>query len=462
MGYKIVGVTNCPIGVAHTYMVAEELTSLGEKLGHNVKIETQGSLGNDFILSEKDISEADYVVLSIGISLSDDDMKRFVGKKILRKDINETLRNPSIIFDNLEKESTVYGENKRVSNIEFFKHIMTGVSYTIPLAIASGLLISISSIISKGDVLQIGSYAYLLNVVGLIGYKMMIPILGAYIAYSISSKQALAPALLGSYLVSDEKILQTDNSGGFLGAIIVGFLVGYFVKYLKSIKLDKNFASAMSFLIIPFISTLFICTIVFYIIGPLVSIVMSFMLTFLDSLSMTSSVIVCVIIAIMLVLDMGGPINKTAYLFALSMASEGNYTYFGTVAIVTAIPTISIGIATMIKPTLFNKEEIENGKSSFIVGLFGITEPAIAYAANDPRAVLISQIIGASIAAILGNMLEVKRLAPGANMIDPLLGNVTPIFGFYVSVFVGVLVNTLLLIYIKKMYTRNKKTYISH
>ena len=454
MGYKIVGITNCPIGVAHTYMVAEELTSLGKKLGHHIKIETQGALGNDLQLTEEDIQEADYVVLAIGIALSDEEMKPFLGKKILRKDINEVLRNPNLVFDNLEKESKVYKGKRTDKDIGFFKHIMTGVSYIIPLAIASGLLISISSIISKGEMPEIGSYAYLLTSIGVIGTEMMIPILGAYIAYSIASKQALIPALLGSYLVSSERLLQTVNSGGFLGAIIVGFLVGYFVKYLKSIKIDKNFAPAMSFLVIPFISTLFIITIVFYFIGPFVSTIMSIMMGFLNSLSTTSSIIVCVIIAIMLVLDMGGPINKTAYLFALSMAKEGNYIYFGTVAIVTILPTVSIGIATMLKPDLFNKEEVENGKSSFIVGLFGITEPAIAYAVNDPKAVLTSQIIGASVAAILGNFLGVKRIAPGANVIDPFLGNVTPFFGFYLCIIVGVIINTLLLIFIKERYTK--------
>lgn len=455
MGYKIVGITNCPIGVAHTYMVAEELSSLGKKLGHDIKIETQGALGNDFTLTEKDISEADYVVLATGIALSDEDMKRFLGKKILKKDINEVLKNPNIVFDNLEKESKIYKGKKTESNMGFFKHIMTGVSYTIPLAIASGLLISIASIISKGEAPEIGSYAYLLRSVGVMGTGMMVPILGAFIAYSIASKQALVPALLGSYLVSNENILRTASSGGFLGAIIVGFLVGYFVKFLKSIKIDKNFAPAMSFLVIPLISTLFIITIVFYLIGPFVSTIMNIMMNFLDSLSMASSIIVCVIIAIMLVLDMGGPINKTAYLFALSMAKEGNYIYFGTVAIATVLPALSIGLATMIKPDLFNKEEVENGKSSFIVGLFGITEPAIAYAVNDPKAVLTSQIIGASVAAVLGNFLGVARIAPGANIIDPLLGNVTPFWGFYLCIIVGVIINTLLLIFIKERYTNN-------
>lgn len=449
MSYKIVGISNCPVGVAHTYMVAEALTSEGKKRGHSVKIETQGVLGNEFELSKEDIKEADYVILAIGRGLSDEEMKKFEGKKVIQRDINDILKNTKDVFDNLEEEASIYVKEKVKKNANIFKHIMTGVSYTIPLAIAAGLLMSISSIITKGSSPDIGTYAYLLKMVGVIGLELMIPVLGAYIAFSISDKPALAPAFLGSYLVGNEKLLGTAANGGFLGAIIVGLLVGYFVKVLKEVKLPKDLNPIMSFLIIPLVSTLFISTIVFYIIGPFVSKVMFELMYFLNSLSVGSSIIVCIAIAIMLVLDMGGPINKTAYIFALSMAQQGNYIYFGTVAIVIIIPTVSIGIATIIKPNLFNKEEVENGKSALTVGLFGITEPAIAYAVNDPKAILISQIIGASVAAIIGNFMGVKRLAPGANIIDPLLGNVTPFIGFYISVVAGVMINTSLLIFIK-------------
>lgn len=449
MSYKIVGISNCPVGVAHTYMVAEALTSEGKKRGHSVKIETQGVLGNEFELSKEDIKEADYVILAIGRGLSDEEMKKFEGKKVIQRDINDILKNTKDVFDNLEEEASIYIKEKVKKNANIFKHIMTGVSYTIPLAIAAGLLMSISSIITKGNSPDIGTYAYLLKMVGVIGLELMIPVLGAYIAYSIADKPALAPAFLGGYLVENEKLLGTASNGGFLGAIIVGLLVGYFVKLLKEIKLPKDLTPIMSFLIIPVVSTLLISTIVFYIIGPFVSKVMFELMYFLNSLSVGSSIIVCIAIAIMLVLDMGGPINKTAYIFALSMAQQGNYIYFGTVAIVIIIPTVSIGIATIIKPDLFNKEEVENGKSALTVGLFGITEPAIAYAVNDPKAVLTSQIIGASVAAIIGNFMGVKRLAPGANIIDPLLGNVTPFIGFYISVIVGIMINTSLLIFIK-------------
>ncbi len=465
MGYKIVGISNCPVGVAHTYMVAEALTIEGKKRGHDIKIETQGVLGNEFELTSQDIKEADYVILAIGRGLSDDDMKKFEGKKVLTKDITKVLKDTKAIFDNLDKEAKIYkSEYKKdstVSDNEFeykssvFKHIMTGVSYTIPLAIAAGILMSISSILTKGEPSAIGSYPYLLKIVGVIGFELMVPMLGAYIAYSIADKPALAPALLGSYLVDNQELLGNIGSVGFLGSIVVGILTGYLVKYLKSIKLPKNIAPMMSFLIIPVVGTMIITTIVFYIIGPILSFIMVGMMNFLNSLSMTSSMIVCVAIAIMIVLDMGGPINKTAYIFAFSMAQQGNYLYFGTVAIAAAIPTISIGIATMVKPDLFNKEELDNGKSTFIVGLFGITEPAIAYAVNDPKAVLTSQIIGALFAAISGSILGVKRFAPGANLLDPLLGNVTPLIGFYISIIIGVIINTSLIIFIKSNLRKN-------
>lgn len=462
MGYKIVGISNCPVGVAHTYMVAEALSIEGKKRGHDIKIETQGSLGNEFELTNKDIEEADYVILAIGRGLSDEEMKRFEGKRIIIEDITKVLKDTNSIFDNLDNAAIynckeIYEDKSKTVNEKnsIFKHIMTGVSYIIPLAIASGILLSISSILTRGEVALEGSYSYLLKSVGAIGFELIVPLLGGYIAYSIADKPALVPALLGSYLVENKELLGTYGGGGFLGAIVVGLLSGYLVKLLKSIKLPKEISTMMPFIIIPVVVTMIITTVVFYIIGPVLSYIMIIIMNFLNSLSSASSIIVCIIISIMIVIDMGGPINKTAYMFAFSMAQQGNYLYFGTVAIAAVIPTLSIGIATFIKPKLFSAEEVLNGKSTFIVGLFGITEPAIIYAVNDPKTILISQIIGAIVASIIGSNLGVRRFAPGANLLDPLLGNVTPLIGFYMSIIVGVVINVSLIILMKSKKLKN-------
>lgn len=462
MGYKIVGISNCPVGVAHTYMVAEALTIEGKKRGHDIKIETQGSLGNEFELTDKDIEEADYVILAIGRGLSDEEMKKFEGKRVIIEDITKVLKDTNTIFDNLDN-ATIYNYKKIYENgsktvkekNSIFKHIMTGVSYIIPLAIASGILLSISSILTRGEVALEGSYSYLLASVGAIGFELIVPLLGGYIAYSIADKPALVPALLGSYLIENKELLGTYGGGGFLGAIVVGILSGYLVKLLKSIKLPKEISTMMPFIIIPVVVTMIITTVVFYILGPILSYIMIIIMNFLNSLSSASSIIVCIIISIMIVIDMGGPINKTAYMFAFSMAQQGNYLYFGTVAIAAAIPTLSIGIATFIKPKLFNDEEVSNGKSTFIVGLFGITEPAIIYAVNDPKTILISQTIAAIVASIIGSNLGVQRFAPGANLLDPLLGNATPLIGFYMSIIVGVVINVSLIIFMKSKKLKN-------
>lgn len=494
MSLKIVGISNCPVGIAHTYMVAQALMKEGNNRGHNIKIETQGALGCENKLSGEDIEGADCVILAVGRSLSDEELKKFESKIVITRDINEVLRDIDRVFDDLElevksnklnnyKQEEVHFPKDEIDNLEkdielnkytsidnllddkqkihntnknlniknnIFKHIMHGISYTIPLAVAGGMLMVLSSSIYgiKGE---LSEFVYILQSIGMVGISLMTPILGAYIAYSIADKPALAPALLGSYLANSKDILGINGNSGFLGAIVVGILVGYFVKYLKKIKVHKNVDHLMGFIIIPVLATLIITTVVYYIIAPITSFITINISQYLNSMSSQNTIVVCAIVGIMTVLDMGGPINKAAYLFALGMVEQGNLIYFGTVAITNLMPPISVGIATFIKPNLFNKEEIEAGASSIIVGSFGITEPAIPYAVNDPIPIMSAQIISAIIAASIGCIFNVKRVAPGASIVDPLIGNITPMLGFYITVIIGVAINTLLVVLFKSM-----------
>lgn len=460
---KIVAVCNCPVGVAHTYMVAEALMRESDARGYSIKVETQGAFGTDYELNAEDIAEADFVILALGATLPESELQKFVGKRIIRKEINEALRYTSKLFDELESmRSNPKVKKGKMKKREFFRqyvfsHLMKGMSVMLPVALAAGLLIAIATIGTAGDIPPRGTYGFILYGTGLIGLELMVPVLAAGIAYSIGDKFALAPALIGSCLMMNESLLATIYQNDFLGAILTGLLAGYIVKGLRKIRLSKPLRPMMGFLGIPFISTLCTITCIYYIIAPIVSAIMLGCTQMLGQVSTRSTILVCIVIAIMLVSDMGGPINKTAYLFAFSMVGEGYGIYFGTVALVTALPSTAVGLATLIRPKLFDDEECDNGKSALLLGLMGISEPAIMYVMKDPFPVMGAQIIGAVAASILGCLYGIERLAPGINLLDPLFGNTTPMLAFYCIWAIGVAINTLLIILLKRI---RRRTYV--
>lgn len=466
MSIKIVGITNCPVGVAHTYMAAEALKKEAEKRGYQIKIETQGSIGVENKLADEDIRHADYVIIAAGRALSDEELLRFDGKKLLVVDVSAAITKAGEIIDKLPEEAKPYKSNigSGTSNGSqykadrstqgVFKHLMNGVSFMIPFITAGGILLAISTAMVGGGKTIPGTLPFLLEQVGVIGFQLMIPILAGYTAFSIGDKPSLAPAMIGAWLANQANILGTKGGGGFLGAIVVGLIVGYFVKWFKSIKVPKDMETLMPFLIIPTVTTLFISALIFYILGPFIAGIMVALTSFLNSLSGTSLFIVCAVIGIMIVADMGGPINKTAYLFALGMIPQGNAIFFGTVAITNVIPPVALGIATILVPRLFSEEEIANGRSSAVVGLFGITEPAIPYAVNDPVPVLSAQMIAAAVAGVIGAALRVTRISPGAGILDPIIGIVKPFWGYYLALAAGIVINTMLVIIFKEIKQR--------
>lgn len=322
---------------------------------------------------------------------------------------------------------------------------------------AGGILLAISTAMVEGGKTTPGTLAFLFENVGVIGFQIMIPILAGYIAFSIADKPALAPAMIGAWLANQKSILGTEGGAGFLGAIAVGLIVGYFVQWIKSFKVPKTVAALMSFLIIPFVATLCISVLVYYMLGPAIAWIMIALNGLLNSLSTTSLFAICALIGIMQVADMGGPINKAAYLFALGMVEQGNAIFFGSVAIANVIPPVALGIATLVAPGLFSEDELANGKSAALVGLFGITEPAIPYAVNDPLPVISAQMIAAAVATMIGAAFHVTRIAPGAGILDPIIGIVRPGGAYYLALFTGIAVNVILVVLFKKLNRKRRE-----
>ncbi len=455
---NVVAISNCPAGIAHTYMVAESLENKAKELGINIKVETQGASGVENKLTKDDIQKADYVVLALGKGIDEQTKKRFNGKKVYNIKISEALKNINKIFDEMETNSKVMHtdnideEEQELTGV--FQHLMNGVSFVIPFVVAGGLILSLSTILGSFIANEPGTITNMFETVGVYGLSFMTPILGGYIAYSIADKPGLAPGFLISYMANDKGLLQTESGAGFLGAIILGLAVGYFVKWMKSIKLNKTVQPLMSFLIIPFVTTLLFSILTFYLVGPILAGIMSFLNGILVSSSGASALLTSIVIGMMICFDAGGPVNKTAFLFALGLVDQGIYNYYGVVAVGVIVPSMAAGIASQIKPRLFSKTEVEGGKAAIISGSFGIGEPSIPFIVADPKPLMMANLISGAYIGIIAYFFDIQRIAPGPGLIEPLLGITTPAFGFYFAIVTGIIVNATLIIMFKQLFKR--------
>lgn len=465
---KIVAISNCPAGIAHTYMVAEGLERKANELGHQIKVETQGSSGVENRLSSKEIKEADYVILALGKTLTDTDRMRFAGKKVLHIKISEALKNLDTMFDDLENTTTVMDGSsvklgkQEVEEDSIMQHLMAGVSAALPFVVGGGLLVAIANILMQlgmpyTDISQGASFTWVVEQIGYMGFTFMIPIMGAYIAYSIADKPAFAPAFVISYLANDKTLLQTEAGAGFLGAMVIGLGIGYFVRYFKMIKLPKPVQPLLTFTIIPFVTMFIFGILTFYILGPFMGGIMGAMLSFLNNMPPQYQIPTAFLVGAMLAFDMGGPVNKTAWLFCFSLLDQGVYTWYGIVGVVALLPPVSAGISTYIRPSLFSESERESALSAIIVGSTVATEPAIPFALSAPVAMISANVIAGGITGVATMLMGIERLAPGIGIFDPLLGLMTPWYSFYAVFIGGVALNVALIIVFRTIAFRRRE-----
>lgn len=472
MSKSIVAVTNCPAGIAHTYMVAEAIKNTAEAAGYKVNVETQGANGVEHKLTAEQIKQADYVILALGKGMSDEERVRFDSKKVIELPVSKAFKELDTIFKNLDANAHVYratnvdlggraGNDTNVNNL--LAHLMAGVSGALPFVIGGGLLMAIGSIMAQFGAPnlppadgQTASIAWILNEIGGLGFSFMVPIMGGYIAKSIGGKPALAPAFICSYLANSPKILGIPTSAGFLGAVLIGLLVGHFALLLKSIKLPKNVQGLMGFLIIPFVSLLLFGLLTYYIIGPVAASVMAALVNMLQTIPPEAKFIAAFLVGAMLAFDMGGPVNKAAWFFSFSLVSTGIYEWYGIVGVVTLLPPMAAAIATWIKPTLFTSAERDAAWPALIVGATTATEPAIPYALAAPLPMISANVLSGGIAGIASMALGVQRLAPGIGVFDPLLGLITPAPNYYVALIIGLVLNVVFVIVFKSAWLKRR------
>ncbi|KPX38458.1 PTS system fructose-specific transporter subunits IIBC [Pseudomonas amygdali pv. eriobotryae] len=418
---RIVAITACPTGVAHTFMAAEAIQQAAKRLNYDLQVETQGSVGARNPLSAKAIAEADVVLLAADIEVNTD---RFAGKKIYRcgtgialKQSEATLKK-ALAEGQVESDEAVAKSPARQEKAGVYKHLLTGVSFMLPMVVAGGLLIALSFVFGITAFKEQGTLAAaLMQIGGEAAFKLMVPLLAGYIAYSIADRPGLAPGMIGGLLAS-------TLGAGFIGGIIAGFLAGYSAAAInRYARLPASVEALKPILIIPLLSSLFTGLVMIYVVGKPVAGMLEALTHFLDSMGTTNAILLGVVLGAMMCVDLGGPINKASYAFSVGLLASQSYAPMATAMAAGMVPPIGMGIATILAHRKFAQSEREAGKAAFVLGLCFISEGAIPFAAKDPLRVIPASVVGGALTGALSMYFGCKLMAPHGGLFVMLIPN---------------------------------------
>jgi len=404
---RIVAITACPTGVAHTFMAAEALQQTAKRLGYDLQVETQGSVGARTPLSPQAIAEADVVLLAADIEVA---TERFAGKKIYRCGTGIALKQAEATLNKALAEGTVEsaasGAVVKSEKTGVYKHLLTGVSFMLPMVVAGGLLIALSFVFGIHAFEEKGTLAAALKTVGDQAFMLMVPLLAGYIAYSIADRPGLAPGMIGGLLAG-------TLGAGFIGGIIAGFLAGYCVKLITgAVRLPQSLEPLKPILIIPLLASLFTGLAMIYLVGPPVARLLTGLTDFLSTMGTTNAVLLGILLGGMMCVDLGGPINKAAYAFSVGLLAASSGAPMAATMAAGMVPPIGMGIATFLARRKFAQTEREAGKAAMILGLCFISEGAIPFAAKDPLRVIPASIAGGALTGALSMYFGCKLAAP--------------------------------------------------
>ena len=461
---RILAVTSCPTGIAHTYMAAEGLEKAAKAAGCFIKVETRGSGGAKNVLTDQEIKDADCIIVAADAKVP---MDRFHGKKLIECQVTDGISKADQLVERAIKgDAPVYQAGNPSSESEtknsggtahkIYTHLMNGVSHMLPFVIGGGILIALAFLID-GLCVDINSLseearvnfgtitpvAAALKNIGNLAFGFMLPVLAGYIASSIGDRPALAVGFVGGMVAANGK-------SGFLGALVAGFLAGYLILALKKIfsKLPESIEKITPVLLYPLFGILLIGLIMIYIVEPPIGALNTGLNTALTNMSGSSKILLGIIVAGMMSIDMGGPFNKAAYVFGTASIAAGNYDIMAAVMIGGMVPPCAIALASILFKNKFTKDERKSAPVNFIMGLAFITEGAIPYAAADPLHVLPSCIIGAAAAGALSMAFGCTLMAPhGGIFVFPVVGNAVM---YLAALVVGTVVGAVLLGLLKK------------
>ncbi|WP_372446408.1 fructose-specific PTS transporter subunit EIIC [Streptomyces chrestomyceticus] len=506
-------------------MAAEKLTQAAESLGHAMKVETQGSIGAENVLSDNDVRHADGIIIAAD---KDVDPARFVGKRLLVVGVAEGIRHPEELIGRV-LGAPVYGAESYGTGADgaggagadgdgaegdgaegdaagagsgggpggrgtaggrpggdggagarsdrggaagaggargkerslAYKALMNGVSYMIPFVVVGGLLLALSLAVGgeatpKGLVIPEGTFWAHVNDIGTIGFQLMVPVLSGYIAYAIGDRPALVPGMIGGWIANTGELYDSKAGAGFIGAIVTGFLAGYLVMWIKKVRVPRFVRPIMPIIVIPIVSTAVLGLFFIYVLGKPISWVFTHLTGWLSGMTGTSAIALGAVLGLMIAFDMGGPVNKTAFLFGTGLIATGNQTVMGMCAAAIPVMPLGQGLATLIRRRLYSDQERETGMASLFMGLFGISEGAIPFAAARPAQVIPANMLGGAVAGAVAGMAGVTDAVPHGGPIVAILGAVGGVPMFFVAVAAGSVVTALTTVALVDVAERQK------
>lgn len=578
---KIIGVTKCPTGIAHTYMAAARIEKECERLGYEVKVETQGSQGTENKLTKREIAKADYVIIAADVVI--EEPERFYGKWVLKTRIKPLLKNTQGVFERLEQDSFIMGgasfqnennqnrnensgnienfqnknakdknaentedknienrekngdavkqnityqnainrsriventqenqktekivgkgyrqeleneqsiagnnkakqsdknnknkivktkkekkqekEPKDLSDIDIIGQLMNGASYMIPFVVVGGLLVSLSVSMgaqtsADGTVVYIGLWNKI-HAIGNLAFTLMYPILSGFIAFSIAGRATLAPAMIGAMVATDGEILGTEGGTGFIGCIIVGYLVGYLVKWMNSWNLAKEFKPMMPIFIIPLTGVAVVSALFIFVLGKPVTLITDLLNSLLVELAKnpSSAVVLGIVLGAMVGIDMGGPINKVAFFFGVTSIAQGNLQIMGIVSTSIAVAPLSMGIAAVVGKDKFTPEEKSAGIYTIFMGIIGISEGALPFAASDPGHVLPAVVAGSALTGAAAAVCGVTSAVPHGGLVVALFKATNYMSLYFLCVMAGTALSIAIVLAFKRRQEKNR------
>ncbi|ASZ09414.1 PTS fructose transporter subunit IIB [Mesoplasma chauliocola] len=475
---KVVGITACVTGIAHTYMAEEKLLKAGAEMGYQIRIETQGSKGVGNKLTYKEIEEADVIILATDISV---EMDRFVGKKIFATKVVDAIKDPKKLIDKSIKDGKIYESNntegfnnqkgkKAATNDSPLNHILAGISYMIPMIVLGGICLAFSLGLAKaiwgpesGTAGPNGEYKWgilaILDSIGGAAFTLMIPVLAGFIANSIAGRAAIAPAMVGAFIGNDTSKLASWIPGmdavatpmGFIGAIIAGLVVGYYVRWVNNWKVPKSLAPAMPIFFIPLTAGILISLIFIYILGAPIGYVMSQVQAGIEKAYNSGNIGILVGLGLGIILgamagfDMGGPVNKIAFITCSALITAGVQQPMGAMSAAIPVAPLGMGLSTILFKRFYSEEERGMGIAAIIMGTIGISEGAIPFAIRDPKRAIICNVLGSAVAGGIAGAFMITDAAAHGGPIVAILGAVPygPMTLYYfIAVICGVAVTT--------------------
>jgi PTS system fructose-specific IIC component len=467
----IVAVTACPTGIAHTYMAEAALKETAEKLGVDIKVETNGSEGIKHKLTDSDINRAAGVIVAADKKVA---MDRFNGKKLLNRPVIDGIKKPEeLIEETLQGKGQVFHaagtDNSDAASEEasggtlwnrIYKDPMNGVSNMLPFVVGGGIIMAISFILEQW-LGKTSMWFTFTNNLGTFAFSFLVPVLAAYIAESIGDRPALMPGFVGGYMatVATASVVKAQNPAGFLGGLVAGFAAGWMIVGLKKLlsKMPHSLDGMRTILLYPVIGLAIMGLLMFFIINPIFAAINGALISFLEGMGTGNAILIGVILAAMMSIDMGGPFNKAAYTFAIGVYQASGFKdgrWMAAVMIGGMIPPLAIAVASTFFPKKFTLQERNAGLSNYALGLTFITEGAIPFAATDPLHIIGSSVIGSAIAGGLTQLWHVNVPAPHGGVVALLLTNQK--LGFIMSLLIGTIIAALILGFWRPAAKENK------